>query len=142
MLQERVEAGDVFLLCSDGLTGYAPETVIAQVMSDRDMTLEGKAARLIDVALQGGGGDNVTVLLVRVERLEAADDWQALPDYGRTLTPQDNTGTSALAETRKLEDPRAAALRGMRAAQRRIMVAVVLLVLMCGLMGWLYWRMK
>jgi protein phosphatase len=57
--------GDVYLLCSDGLTGLVPTSEIAGILlQDRDL---GRAARsLIQRANELGGHDNITVVLVRV----------------------------------------------------------------------------
>ncbi len=60
-----VEAGDVFLLCSDGLTRELPDAAIRVVLG-RAGSLEERVAALLDAALRAGGGDNVTCLLVQV----------------------------------------------------------------------------
>lgn len=55
--------GDRILLCSDGLTGYAQESEIARVLVA--VPRPGPAAdALVQLALAGGGGDNVTVIVV------------------------------------------------------------------------------
>ncbi len=66
MIDMEVEKGDVFLLCSDGLTREVKEPQIAEILeasSDLDQT----AQSLIDAANEAGGRDNVTSLLVRVD---------------------------------------------------------------------------
>lgn len=60
-----LEKGDVFLLCTDGLSGYVEDKKIAEVLSSRKQA-ESKAKTLRDLALAAGGGDNITVLLVSV----------------------------------------------------------------------------
>ncbi len=61
------EADDVYLICSDGLSRMAkPEQISKILAGERD--LDAAVASLIDVANQAGGKDNVTVILVRVER--------------------------------------------------------------------------
>ena len=59
----EVEVGDVFLLCSDGLTRELPDPAIA-VLLGRGVSLEERNAALLDAALRAGGRDNVTALLV------------------------------------------------------------------------------
>jgi len=58
--------GDRYLLCSDGLSDYTPvndiETILALPVSPEE-----RAEMLIEVAKRGGGGDNITVLLIDVE---------------------------------------------------------------------------
>ena len=58
--------GDIFLLCSDGLTGEISDEQI-ESMLESDLPLEEHCARLVDAANQAGGHDNITCLLVRVE---------------------------------------------------------------------------
>ncbi|MEW6434703.1 MAG: Stp1/IreP family PP2C-type Ser/Thr phosphatase [Myxococcota bacterium] len=62
----RVEpkAGDVFLLCSDGLSGMVPDSQIQQILTTQK-DLQKAAAMLIDAANANGGNDNVTCVLAR-----------------------------------------------------------------------------
>ncbi len=54
------------LLCSDGLTNYLSIGAIGAVLDDFSMSLENKVNVLIDEANKGGGGDNITVILLRI----------------------------------------------------------------------------
>jgi protein phosphatase len=55
--------GDVFILCSDGLTGHVePDEIQLRIVSSRTQTA---CEKLIELALQRGGQDNVTVIAVR-----------------------------------------------------------------------------
>jgi len=56
--------GDVYLLCSDGLTGMVPEDEILRVVSENE-DLEKACQTLIDLANERGGLDNVTAILVK-----------------------------------------------------------------------------
>ena len=62
----RPETGDLVLMCSDGLTNYMTEQSIGTVLDDFSTSLERKAEILIDEANRGGGGDNITVVLLEV----------------------------------------------------------------------------
>jgi protein phosphatase len=62
--RSRLEDGDQLLLCSDGLTEMVKEEAIAGVLRARTPAAEA-CRRLVDLALQGGGEDNVTVVLGR-----------------------------------------------------------------------------
>ena len=62
----EAEAGDIFLLCSDGLTRELPDGNIANLLNC-DLPLENMAARLVDAAKKAGGHDNITCMLVRAE---------------------------------------------------------------------------
>ena len=57
--------GDIYLLCSDGLSDMLDDDGIAQVLQGHDSLEEGGAA-LIDAANDAGGKDNIAVVLVRV----------------------------------------------------------------------------
>lgn len=59
---ERVEAGDLYLICSDGLSDVVPDDVIARVM--REGFAADIAQRLIGEALRFGADDNVTAVVV------------------------------------------------------------------------------
>jgi serine/threonine protein phosphatase PrpC len=62
----QAEPGDLFLLCSDGLTRELPDVAIAVLLGRPGDSLEARAEALAEAALQGGGRDNVTCLLVAV----------------------------------------------------------------------------
>ncbi len=55
--------GDLFLLCSDGLTGCLEDGELAAILTDRD--LEAAADCLLATALERGARDNVSLILVR-----------------------------------------------------------------------------
>lgn len=59
------EPGSVFLLCSDGLSGMVDDRDIERVVSNASMTLQQKADKLIKMANEAGGLDNITVELVQ-----------------------------------------------------------------------------
>jgi protein phosphatase len=56
-------AGDYLLLCSDGLTDMVDDFAIMAIVTDPEKTLKAKCESLIDAANQGGGVDNITVVL-------------------------------------------------------------------------------
>jgi protein phosphatase len=58
--------GDVLLLCSDGLTAVVSEAEIARVLRDEDDP-EAACRRLVGRANEGGGPDNVTVVVARFQ---------------------------------------------------------------------------
>ena len=63
----EAKAGDVFLLCSDGLTGMVPESEILRVVTSSSGDLEKACRQLIDAANERGGLDNVTAVLVETQ---------------------------------------------------------------------------
>jgi len=64
----RPEAGDLLLMCTDGLTNFVPQPSIKTILDDFSISLERKAEVLIDEANRGGGGDNITVILLEVTK--------------------------------------------------------------------------
>jgi protein phosphatase len=60
------EPGDLFLLCSDGLTGELTDALIESLLAV-DLPLDDLCARLVVAAKKAGGRDNITCLLVRAE---------------------------------------------------------------------------
>ena len=74
----RVEAEDIYLLCSDGLTDMVDAEALQEIIATRRSDLAEAAAELIDVANQNGGRDNISVVLVRVpEQFLPSASWLA-----------------------------------------------------------------
>jgi serine/threonine protein phosphatase PrpC len=65
-------AGDVVLLCSDGLTSMIDEALIARVLSS-ETDLDRAGERLIREANEAGGRDNITVVLFRLEETDDSE---------------------------------------------------------------------
>ncbi|MBP3961111.1 Stp1/IreP family PP2C-type Ser/Thr phosphatase [Paenibacillus lignilyticus] len=57
-------AGDLLMLCSDGLTTMASTSAIMETLGQDDLNLDQKADRLVQLALEAGGDDNITVVLL------------------------------------------------------------------------------
>ncbi len=68
----ELEVGDVFLLCSDGLTNHVPDSQMAEMLTAYGPSEA--AWRLVGAALVGGGSDNCTVVVVRIDALEPGGD--------------------------------------------------------------------
>ncbi len=62
------QSQDIFLLSSDGLSNYATEKEIEGALR-RMETLEEGAKELIEIAKKNGGGDNISVILVKIDDL-------------------------------------------------------------------------
>jgi protein phosphatase len=73
---EKARAGDVFLLCSDGLHGLVSDEEMAAVLRDYPILTEACAA-LVELANAAGGKDNITVVLVKIEADD--DPWRVSP---------------------------------------------------------------
>lgn len=58
------EAGDCFLLCSDGLSGPVDERTINKIVGDHSVRAQQRADKLIEKARENGGPDNITAQIV------------------------------------------------------------------------------
>ncbi len=63
----RMKAGDVLLICSDGLTGMVPDEDIVRVLEEANGDVEKGATDLVAEANARGGEDNITVVLLKFE---------------------------------------------------------------------------
>ncbi len=64
----EVRAGDIYLLCSDGLNDMVEDEEIAMTLRLLSANLELCAMQLVQLANDSGGRDNVSVILVKVRR--------------------------------------------------------------------------
>lgn len=60
-----LDAGDIYLACSDGLCGKVPDKEIAHILRDKHGDLELMAENLLNAALDAGGRDNISLILAR-----------------------------------------------------------------------------
>jgi PPM family protein phosphatase len=64
--EHRVEPGDLYMMCSDGLSDMVDDAGIANILQSED-TMEMKANALISAANAAGGRDNISVLLMQAQ---------------------------------------------------------------------------
>jgi protein phosphatase len=62
----EAEPGDVYLICSDGLTDMVPPRELEALLVGRVGDLDAAARTLVDAANAGGGEDNITVVLFQI----------------------------------------------------------------------------
>jgi len=72
----EARAGDRWLLCSDGLSGFVTGETIAETLLELT-DVDACADRLVQLALRAGGGDNVTVVVADVVELDDVPDGAA-----------------------------------------------------------------
>jgi PPM family protein phosphatase len=127
----QVRNGDVFLLCSDGLTSMVREDRVQQILMD-SKSLDDAAWALIEEANRRGGRDNITVVMFRI-----ASDADRSED-AREATQDTTTGLDARpvrAAAEKARGRRAAMAAGKprgrrRRALRRSLIALVAVVVL------------
>jgi serine/threonine protein phosphatase PrpC len=131
--------GDLFLLCSDGLTAMVDdETILAEVEKNRD-DLGAAAKALVRAANKGGGEDNITVVFFEIA--DAGDTEKTV-----TLPPVEQGDEETLDELDRV--PAIAAEDGRPAAQPRrrrrgvvlAALAFLLVIAAAGAVLWGLWR--
>lgn len=74
-----LQAGDVLLLCSDGLSQYVTPELLAERLGMGTVAQMGQG--LLDLALSRGGSDNVTIVVSRVVRQPGPPGWAKSPRF-------------------------------------------------------------
>jgi len=112
--------GDVFLLCSDGLTTMVDEERIGRALADASSMREA-VATLVDDANRAGGRDNITALAFRLEDSEAP---QRRPEGATLVGPSAEAAGLTATEVRRRAAAAAARERreklGTRSGRRRV----------------------
>jgi serine/threonine protein phosphatase PrpC len=132
LFTHRVQAGDVLLLCSDGLTGMIGEDRVAEVLLGAP-SLAGAGRALVDAANDAGGRDNITVVLFRLEEVgDRAGVARARPPAPSAVSPVPP----------RVVAPRGSVERARAPLPRRVkllaaVAAVVIVVGALGVAGWL-----
>jgi PPM family protein phosphatase len=68
----EVQPGDIYLLCSDGLSDMLSDAAIAHLLNSGGQSLEQTGSALITAANDAGGRDNISVILMRAAGKQAA----------------------------------------------------------------------
>ena len=130
----QAEPGDLFLLCSDGLSDMLTEEDIAEVIgtAGRDPTAAGEA--LVVAANAEGGEDNITVVIFEmIEGEDQADEPGTVAEASASVVDRDeSTGTDGSADTSVApsdEPTRHGAGAGGRIAALALIVALLVLCL-------------
>lgn len=63
---DDIKTGDIVLMCSDGLSNMISDTELEEIVRE-ETSLEDRAKKMIALANQRGGKDNITVILARLE---------------------------------------------------------------------------
>ncbi len=109
----RGRAGDVYLICSDGLTDMVAEQLIAEVLRTTPRLREA-GERLIAAANEAGGRDNITVVLLRLEEVGYGDGEATAQEATQTGIPAVRAAVAEAAPPVAPRRPRGAAARARR----------------------------
>jgi protein phosphatase len=140
----EARVGDRYLLCSDGLSGVVSDPTLAEAM--REEPDPGRCAdRLIELALRGGGPDNITCIVADV--VDAGADAAAAPVVGGavapgrdddSLLPDTAAGRAAAVHSRtrpvreRRNEPTAVPVATGRSRHRRLVVVSLAVLLLAG----------
>jgi protein phosphatase len=99
-------AGDVYLICSDGLSDMVDGEVIESIMRKHRENLDEAARQLVQAANRAGGDDNITAILFELTAVAAGSrepdertrEYVTPPDEEDTLHPEDGVAAIATAD--------------------------------------------
>ena len=111
-----IEAGDRILLCSDGLSDMVSETGISEILAESPDDPERAARVLLSAALDAGGNDNITVVVVDVKEQPAAGVRESRSGASSEMLAPGHSGQGVEAPS---TPPRARPRRSTRAARRK-----------------------
>ena len=121
-------AGDVFLLCSDGLTDMVDDAAILDAVAEHPSDLDRVTKTLVAAANRGGGEDNITVVAFAIGE-DAADELGDTATMAAVAEQPDE-------ETRESVAPVSPAPVGSAARVRLVFAALVLLAVGTALLVW------
>lgn len=102
---DRTENGDVYLLCSDGLSGMVPDEELLEAVTAAGDDLEFAAKDLIRRANAHGGEDNITAVLFKVDDLPAEPEPEKSAEPTRPRGGRDEIAGARTAEMPAVADP-------------------------------------
>lgn len=162
----RPQAGDLYLICSDGLSDMVPGETIEEIMRANRGDLEAAATALVRAANRGGGDDNITAVLFEIVDGDGATDKPAVDERTRefpavvheeedTLHPEDGVEPPPAAEAEpsavdtmvvSADDVHAAvAAQQVEQSQaglgRRLLALIVIIALIVVIIVLVYWRL-
>jgi protein phosphatase len=100
LVSDDPQAGDVYLLCSDGLSGMITDEQIREVVQSASDVMQ-ICRLLIAKANENGGEDNITALVIRFDTLKDEDAPGQAGDPGYTEEPTWPVGTAVSPGTEK-----------------------------------------
>ena len=113
--------GDIFLLCSDGLTGMVGDDDLLKILENKTTDLQKKCAELIGLANKNGGVDNITAQLLQ---------------FGKTTNVQNNFTASISFENNKISNQK------IKSKKVKWVALVSMLVLIIGVYFGYYYYYK
>jgi PPM family protein phosphatase len=150
----EAQAGDLFMICSDGLTSMVDDDVILRTVEKHRDNLQAAAKALIKAANKGGGEDNITVVFFEIgeaiaepleetaqyptlDRMEAdADDEDTLDELDRV--PAVDTMVVPPGEAAKFSR----AVKAKQKARSRVIPALLLILIALAVVAVVLWTLR
>jgi serine/threonine protein phosphatase PrpC len=123
--------GDVFLLCSDGLTTMVSEDEIQEILTG-SRSLRSAVNKLVEAANRGGGRDNITAVAFRLADAEAAEAEEGATLISRTAEQAGLTGERMRSATDRLRGRGAMPAPSRRRRVLKWVAALVVVALVVG----------
>jgi PPM family protein phosphatase len=138
--------GDLYLICSDGLSDMVDGDEIESILREYRGNLDEASRRLVQAANRAGGDDNITAILFELteapapaaEPDEQTREYQAEPDEEDTLHPEDGVAAITMndVEASVQEEEASAPQAGLGRRLLALAVIVALIVVIVVLVWW------
>jgi protein phosphatase len=96
--------GDIFMLCSDGLTSMVDDRTILDIVERNRSNLDRAARALVEAANRGGGEDNITVVAFEIGE-PSTEEATPSPQQPEEPSPDDETTLSGLEPIPAIREP-------------------------------------
>ena len=151
LIMREARVGDRYLLCSDGLSDPVSQETIAEALQIADVAES--ADRLIELALRGGGPDNVTVVVADVVDYGVGQTQPILAgavsgDDDQSAPPNTAAGRASAFNPKRASAPKRPAVepeppvRKSRSRRTIIMAAVLIVLLVLAGLGIAYYFIR
>ena len=136
----QARAGDVFMVCSDGLTSMVPEARVREILQAAG-SLEAAGRDLIAAANDAGGRDNITVVLFRLEDVDGDEPAASQRETIEEPRPEggEAQATATLPRVREaqpiVEPPERTAPPPRKRRRRRVPTGLIALVVVLLIVG-------
>jgi PPM family protein phosphatase len=130
----EAEEGDVFLLCSDGLTDMVEDEEILELVHEHRDDLEKAVKALVSAANRGGGEDNITAVAFRIsaDGPVSPEDTVAMPAITGDQEEPDEQTREQVHEPAPAATPPAADARRVRL----VLIGLIVLLIAAALVIW------
>jgi protein phosphatase len=140
------QAGDVYLICSDGLSDMVDGLEIEAILRGHRNDLDEAARRLVQAANRAGGDDNITAILFELTDAPGVDEpdertreYQASADEEDTLHPEDGVAAITAAEEAAASEQSEEAQPPEAGLGRRLLALAVIIVLVVLIVVLVWW---